>query len=432
MQDSLKAAAVKVLTSIFTLSPLMFIFQAKAIGYYITQEVRWGGASYVATGRGLPTERRAIITNGSKGFEGLFLDYVNIAYYDGVLLLTGALLVVFAGGTDVMHVNSSDLAWTWLSLGLTLASWLYAPFIFNPYNFRATHFFNDVRSLGTFFFGMRGKHWAAWYDKTFLKPCQGVGRAMNDIGFLLSVFFLSTWYFTLNLKAEALITVHADEDMRNAVHVGILVPPIFTSFVYCALVVLVESLAGCSTAATDGLANAQQRVQTTNQDKAAAARHKARQQGKDLEAGVAEKQASSPMLSEGFPLAISALVIILLDVAEAAGGLFPFYVWADWRKALMAGLILKWGLLSICVYLAENMLPLCVFRISLPLGHWVRAHRMARDMIVSLVVVLPQLLIVALVAVNERLCPGCGAHQLLIYRDPGTVERQEKVFEVDF
>merc|ERR1712194_74161 len=56
---------------------------------------------------------------------------------------------------------------------------------------------------------------------------------------------------------------------------------------------------------------------------------------------------------------------------------------------------------------------------------------MARDMIVSMVVVLPQLVIVAFVALNERWCPGCGAHELLIYRDPGTVERQEKIFEVD-
>jgi len=56
---------------------------------------------------------------------------------------------------------------------------------------------------------------------------------------------------------------------------------------------------------------------------------------------------------------------------------------------------------------------------------------MARDMIVSLIVVLPQLPFVLLVALNEHICPGCGAHQLLIYRDPGSVERQEMVFEVN-
>merc|ERR1719215_1641992 len=345
MQLSLKAAVQKLLTSILTLSPLMFVFQAKAIGHYITNEFRWGGASYVATGRGLPTERRAIISEGTKGFEGLFLDYANIAYYDGVLLLTSALLVIFAGGMNRVASEAwGDLTWTWFSLCLVVVSWLYAPFIFNPYNFRACHFFKDTRALGTFFFGVRGKHWAAWYDKTFLKPCQGVGRAMNDIGFFLAVFFLSTWYFTLNVKAEALIRVHAGEqEAGGLIHTAILLPPIFASFVYCTLVVSIESLAGLSAIASEGLASAQARAQKTSQDKAVAARQKARkEQGKDLEAGVVEQKTSAPsLLSEGFPLAASALVIILLDVAEATGGLFPFFVWAKWNKALMAGLIMK-------------------------------------------------------------------------------------------
>merc|ERR1719188_344039 len=93
--------------------------------------------------------------------------------------------------------------------------------------------------------------------------------------------------------------------------------------------------------------------------------------------------------------------------------------------------MLKWGLLNVSLFVIESMMPYCVCCLSQPLQLWVRAHRMARDMIVSLVVVLPQLPLVLLVALNEHVCPGCGAHQLLIYRDPGTVERQEKVFEVN-
>merc|ERR1719203_2400449 len=121
---------------------------------------------------------------------------------------------------------------------------------------------------------------------------------------------------------------------------------------------------------------------------------------------------------------------MILGIAEAVAGLYPFFMWVTWKKAIIAGLILKWGLLNLCVFLVESMLPSCVCCASLPFQHWVRAHRMARDMVVSLVVVLPQLPLVLLVALNEHICPGCGAHQLLIYRDPGTVERQEKVFEV--
>merc|ERR1711920_682140 len=120
-----------------------------------------------------------------------------------------------------------------------------------------------------------------------------------------------------------------------------------------------------------------------------------------------------------------------LGITEATAGLYPFFMWVTWTKSFLAGLIAKWALLNVCVFLVESMMPSCVCSVSLPFQHWVRSHRMARDMIVSLVVLLPQLPLVLLVALNEHVCPGCGAHQLLIYRDPGTVERQEKVFEVN-
>merc|ERR1719203_797940 len=75
MERSLKDALSKVFTSLLTLSPLMFIFQAKTIGFYITNEFRYGGASYVATGRGLPIERLPILKGDEqKGYSGLLLD----------------------------------------------------------------------------------------------------------------------------------------------------------------------------------------------------------------------------------------------------------------------------------------------------------------------------------------------------------------------
>ena len=38
-----------------------FIFQAKIIGNYVSNEIRYGGANYVATGRGLLNERKRFI-----------------------------------------------------------------------------------------------------------------------------------------------------------------------------------------------------------------------------------------------------------------------------------------------------------------------------------------------------------------------------------
>merc|ERR1719491_2191984 len=134
---------------------------------------------------------------------------------------------------------------------------------------------------------------------------------------------------------------------------------------------------------------------------------------------------------QGPPTAMSAIIVLFLGIAESVAALYPFFLWLTWKKAIIAGLILKWASLTVCIYLLENSMPSCVCSASLPFHNWVRAHRMARDMIVSLIVVLPQLLLVLFVAINEHVCPGCSAHQLLIYRDPGAVERQEKVFEVD-
>jgi hypothetical protein len=61
MQRSLCHAIIRTVKQLCTGSFLMFIFQAKVIGFYFMNEFRIGGAKYVATGRGLPTERRPFV-----------------------------------------------------------------------------------------------------------------------------------------------------------------------------------------------------------------------------------------------------------------------------------------------------------------------------------------------------------------------------------
>lgn len=160
MERSLKTAVLRLVRQLFTLSPLMFIFQAKIIGHYVVNELRYGGATYVSTGRGLPTERRPFIgeiaENGLKlkKVGGLYLDYAAISYYDGATLLAGA-ATVYLSGALMNSSPGSDATWIWLSLGLTVSSWLFAPFIFNPYQFDAGHFCEDARCLLAFFLGRK-------------------------------------------------------------------------------------------------------------------------------------------------------------------------------------------------------------------------------------------------------------------------------------
>jgi len=466
LEVNLKAAVGKFLRSILTLSPLMFIFQAKTIGHYIVNEFRYGGASYVATGRGLPTERRPFISKTDKGsYEGLYLDYAVVAYYDGAMLLAGAVMIHFAGGESSAGSAAESLRWTWLSVGLTIASWLYAPFIFNPYNFSASHFVSDMRSLYQFFFKRSGKNWDSWYERTLVKPRRGVRRTMNDIGFFITVFFLAAWYAIINLKTEALITIYSQVEEYRLLYAAILLPPLCSSLVFCTLVVLIESLVGCRTIARRGLASAREwaeertaqataavatriRGADAAQARAAARKDLGREpadgdaaahseavettEPKDSARGQAISKGRTRVWEDGLPLAFSALVVACMDIAEAVAALY-FFCWVGWRKAFMAGLILKWSLMNLCLFLSESMLrsSRCVSIFSLPLHHWVRAHRMARDMFVSLIIALPQLPLVVLNSLNDYVCPGCSAHQLLIYRDPGSVEREEKVFDLD-
>ena len=52
---------------------------------------------------------------------------------DGVTLLAGVVLIYLAGGVSGAGVFRNDVWWVFICLFLTVASWLWAPFIFNPY-----------------------------------------------------------------------------------------------------------------------------------------------------------------------------------------------------------------------------------------------------------------------------------------------------------
>lgn len=490
MERNLKVACERFFKQMFTLSPLMFIFQAKIIGHYVINEIRYGGATYVSTGRGLPTDRRPFIGEAVPGkfqlkkLGGLYLDYASIAYYDGVTLLAGVVLIYLAGGVSGAGVFSNDVWWVFICLFLTVASWLWAPFIFNPYQFVWKHFCEDFRCLVAFFLEDSGRHWVEWYDRTQLKPRSGgLHRSMVDITFVVAVFFLAAWYAMINMKIDALMLAYSGALSSNVLHVAALLPPIFASFTYCIMVVLFENLVGCSsilrrrmrprrpqTGAATGIRGIIQRmgsrIKAISRRKSVAMdapRSEARVEAPDAEAGresttatdddeeeaphataqdrevvppvVPALPSTGPEASQrwcelGIPLTFSAWTVTVLDIAEAVYAIYVF-VAIGWRNASVAGFILKWGLLMMCIFFGEGMLraQCCnlVERCGLPLQLWVRAHRMARDIVVSSIIFSVMVPFVVLNSINDYFCPGCSAHQLLIYRDPGHLARAEAV-----
>jgi hypothetical protein len=404
-----------------TLAPLLFIFQSKIIGYYITNELRFGGAKYVSTGRGLPTERRPFIGEiADEGLKlkkvgGLYLDYAIYTYYDGAKLLLGAILIFVAGGASEATSTRaesyvSQLGWMWLSLGLTIASWLYAPFIFNPYQFVAQHFWTDLRAWAAFFVEDNGRNWVKWHDENHFKT-RGLLSSVSEIGFFFSVLFLAVWYATVNLKVGLLATIYSEYPYFAMLqHWGTLLPPVSLSLLYCGIVALAEARRG-------------QRAASKTQDP---------ELGMVPAASDAQPTAdpqSARYCTRTPHLAMSAVVVCVLDILEALLAVRALYS-IGWTKAFLASIMLKYTLLSSCLYLCEGLMGSERFKkfgyLALMVRLWVRAHRMIRDILTSSIILIGLTPAVLANCLNEYCCAGCSCHQLLVYRDPGHLWREEE------
>jgi len=130
----------------------------------------------------------------------------------------------------------------------------------------------------------------------------------------------------------------------------------------------------------------------------------------------------------GIPLPVSALVVAGLDIAEGIWGLTNFYR-LEWYNGLMAGIILKWAMLVLILFLMENVLRNSIVRkvgmLGLPLQLWTHSHKILRDIVTSSIIFWALAPFVAFNSLNDFLCPGCSLHMLLIYRDPGHLKRKE-------
>ncbi|CAK9105380.1 unnamed protein product, partial [Durusdinium trenchii] len=370
MERNLKVACERFFKQMLTLSPLMFIFQAKIIGHYVINEIRYGGATYVSTGRGLPTDRRPFIGEAVPGkfqlkrLGGLYLDYASIAYYDGVTLLAGVILIYLAGGVSGAGVYSSDVWWVFICLFLTVASWLWAPFIFNPYQFVWKHFCEDFRCLVAFFLEDSGRHWVEWYDRTQLKPRSGGLHRSMDAWFVVAVFFLAAWYAMINMKIDALMLAYSGALSSNMLHIAALLPPIGASFTYCLLAVFFESLVGCSsilrrrmkapgitmrlgTMATKALGGRSARVSQAPVAISQAPQEPGLPGSREMTTATEEEAGRRGRLTAhghgGCRFATTTRTVCVEKERKE-------------RNASVAGFILKWGLLMICIFFGEGML----------------------------------------------------------------------------
>jgi len=416
-ERGLKFSIGRAIKSIMTLSPLMFIFQAKCIGYYCTNELRYGGATYVATGRGLPTERIPFIGKpipgkcqiNPKSIGGLYLSYAHIAHYAGFQLLMGAFLLMVLGGTTVELAGNNTLVWMWVSLALTIVSWLFAPYVFNPYQFKHEHFLEDLRAWIGFYLGESSMHWVKWYETHQLKlriPQRNFGNYVLNINIVLGIFFIMAWAATVNHKLHVLGKIYHDTHHYVLfLHVGSLCPPVALSILYCVWALTLELCCKCI------------------------CKRRMRDASDSSEESKSSADESVPeQITFGIPLSVSAMVVFLLTLIESLLTLYPLLI-VNWKNTFAAALILKFMWVQVLIFLGECLIRARWFQrrqcSCRAFQIWVRSQRLMEDIVVSWVILAGLAPFVLLNVLNEKLCGGCNLHSLLLYRDPGHQKRED-------
>lgn len=351
------------MSQLITFSPFHFIFQSKIIGIYVAWELRVGGAQYIATGRGLPTQRVP--------FLQLYQNFAQNVFYDGFRLLAATILVFLVGGAG-NEGDTVSLFWFLLMLVMTIISWLYAPYIFNPYQFSFKYFRTDVKSLHEFFFADGGMKWKEWYEKTQLGMTKGIRVTINDI--LYWFFLIAAWYTTVGAKMHVYSTLIPNGEIWQILPV---LPPVILSTIAATIGAFLEPCFG-------------------------------KQYGRD------------PRAARSFHMAYVAPVIAFLDVIEVVGTLF-FVLLIDWRRTFAASLILKYFFLSLWLGIIESFLGLGWSGSYLEsyMRLYLYGHRMAMDLLVSCFIFCTIQPMVAFDRIRHQMCKGCSLHNMIVFRNPG-------------
>lgn len=434
MEMGLKMAILRFMKQWATCSWCFFIFQAKLVGHSVMHEIRYGGATYISTGRGLPTQRSPFIGKTNKEGRmhkvgGLYLDYATHTFYDGMKLMLGAVLVRCLGGIAG--------GFTWTFIGLTIFSWLYAPFLFNPYQFSRRHFNDDLQSWWAFFFEDGSRHWVEWYDRTQLKPRRGFRHSVWDITCFIAYFVLSVWFSIVSHKASLFSSIYSTPATATW-QVLMLCPPINLSAAYCLVATVLDcsinwalrlrsgrtvtSKCSVSTRALGGgvcEASSRSEIDACSDGVLACSEEVSSEDASSNEQVPANERHTTSSRPHGIPLALSAAAVVSLEVVEA---LVPFYSMLvhGWHKGFVAGIILKILLFSLVLFMAEGVLKCRYFGnigvAGKPVDLFVHTNRMARDLITSTFIFWTLAMGTLVNVLNEAICPRCNLHQLLIYR----------------
>ncbi|KXS98790.1 hypothetical protein AC579_8933 [Pseudocercospora musae] len=157
-------AATRLAKHFSSLSPLFEVFVTQIYAYSLQQDLSFGGARYIGTGRGFATARMP--------FGVLYSRFASPSIYLGARLL---MMLLF--GT--LTVWGYWLLWFWVSLLALCIS----PFLFNPHQFAWADFFIDYREfLRWLSRGNTKAHSASWIGFVRLSRTRLTGFKRKVLG----------------------------------------------------------------------------------------------------------------------------------------------------------------------------------------------------------------------------------------------------------
>lgn len=158
-------AGLRIMYHLLSMAPVFEVFVAQVYAAALSGNISFGGAKYIATGRGFAISRIS--------YPLLYSRYASYAIYSGAKL---SLIIIFA----TITMWQPSIMWFWL----TVISLCLAPVLFNPHQFTWSQFFYDYREYILWL--TRGKsrwHRNSWYGYQKLNRAKILGykkRRLNE------------------------------------------------------------------------------------------------------------------------------------------------------------------------------------------------------------------------------------------------------------
>uniref|UniRef100_A0A8H7KDC0 1,3-beta-glucan synthase n=1 Tax=Bionectria ochroleuca TaxID=29856 RepID=A0A8H7KDC0_BIOOC len=157
-------AALRFIKHVVSFSPFFEVFVCQVYANSVQQNLSFGGARYIGTGRGFATARIP--------FSVLYARFAGPSLYFGSRVF---LLLLFA----TMTVWQAGLVWFWV----TTFGLIFSPFLYNPHQFAWDDFFIDYREfLRWLFRGHARFHGSSWITFCRLSRIRITGFKKKNLG----------------------------------------------------------------------------------------------------------------------------------------------------------------------------------------------------------------------------------------------------------